>query len=163
MFSYERGTPIKWRTREQSRVRRRRTCLRWAEYPSRGEYKGTSLIRNSAPLGPCGRTMRRALWQPYWGGVGCFLWARYSCRLRCHSLRFEHLLRTSWGSNLTALEGQTSGVEPTNKDFTNLRIAFCRGSSEHARCLTHRQSGELPFLYYGYLADKNPPPRRTLQ
>ena len=25
-------------------------------------YRGTSLIRNSAPLGPCSRTMPRALW-----------------------------------------------------------------------------------------------------
>ena len=27
-----------------------------------GEYRGTSLMRNSAPLGPYSRTMRRALW-----------------------------------------------------------------------------------------------------
>ena len=25
-------------------------------------YRGTSLIRSSAPLGPCGRAMRRAVW-----------------------------------------------------------------------------------------------------
>ena len=25
-------------------------------------YRGTSLIRNSAPLGPCSRTMPRPLW-----------------------------------------------------------------------------------------------------
>jgi hypothetical protein len=41
------------------------------------EYSGTSLIRNSAPLGPYRRTMPRALWWS-WGGA-CLLSARYSC------------------------------------------------------------------------------------
>ena len=31
-------------------------------------YRGTSLIRNSAPLGPYSRTMPRALWWSYGGG-----------------------------------------------------------------------------------------------
>ena len=35
---------------------------------------GTSLIRNSLPLGPDIRTMPRALWWPY--GVGGFLWEK---------------------------------------------------------------------------------------
>ena len=35
-------------------------------------YRGTSLKRNSAPLGPYSRTMPRALWRS-WGGGGCFL------------------------------------------------------------------------------------------
>ena len=30
----------------------------------RGVYRGASPIRNSAPLGPCSRTMPRALWKP---------------------------------------------------------------------------------------------------
>ena len=34
-------------------------------------HKGTSLMRNSAPLGPCSEIMPRALWWSY--GVGCFL------------------------------------------------------------------------------------------
>ena len=34
-------------------------------------YSGTSLIRNSAPLGPYGRTKYRALWWPW--GRGRFL------------------------------------------------------------------------------------------
>ena len=34
-------------------------------------YRGTSLIRNSAPLGPYSNNVPRALWRPY-GGV-CFL------------------------------------------------------------------------------------------
>ena len=33
--------------------------------------RGTSPIRNSAPLGPYSRTMPRALWKP--GGGVCFL------------------------------------------------------------------------------------------
>ena len=31
-------------------------------------YRGTSLIRNRAPLGPYGRTTPRALWGSYEGG-----------------------------------------------------------------------------------------------
>ena len=31
-------------------------------------YRGTSFIRNSAPLGPFSRTTQRALWWPYGGG-----------------------------------------------------------------------------------------------
>ena len=31
-------------------------------------YRGTSLIRNSAPIGPYGRTMHRALWWVLGGG-----------------------------------------------------------------------------------------------
>ena len=34
-------------------------------------YRGTSLIRNSNPLGPYSRTMPRALWRPL--GEGLFL------------------------------------------------------------------------------------------
>ena len=34
-------------------------------------YSGTSLICNSAPLGPCCETMHRALWWSY--GAGLFL------------------------------------------------------------------------------------------
>ena len=36
-----------------------------------GCLRGTSLIRNSAPLGPCSRTIPRALWWVL--GRGCFL------------------------------------------------------------------------------------------
>ena len=32
-------------------------------------YRGTSLIRNSAPLGPYSRNMPRALWWSYGGGL----------------------------------------------------------------------------------------------
>ena len=32
-------------------------------------YRGTSLIRNSAPLGPYSRTMPGALWWSYGGGL----------------------------------------------------------------------------------------------
>ena len=32
-------------------------------------YRGTSLIRNSRPLGPYSKTLHRALWWPLWGGV----------------------------------------------------------------------------------------------
>ena len=32
-------------------------------------YRGTSLIRNSDPLGPYSRNMPRALWRPYGGGL----------------------------------------------------------------------------------------------
>jgi len=34
-----------------------------------GEYRGTSLIRNSAPLGPYSRTMSRALWSSWGDGA----------------------------------------------------------------------------------------------
>ena len=43
----------------------------------RATYRGTSLIRNSAPLEPNSRTMPRALKSPR--GGGCFLRARYLC------------------------------------------------------------------------------------
>ena len=33
-------------------------------------YRGTSLIRNSAPLGPYSRTLHRVLWWPYGRGLG---------------------------------------------------------------------------------------------
>ena len=39
--------------------------------------RGTSLLRNSAPLGPFSRTMPKAIWLP-WGG-GCFLRVRDPC------------------------------------------------------------------------------------
>ena len=39
----------------------RRTTLGWS-------YRGISLIRNSGRLGPCSRTMPRALWQSQGGG-----------------------------------------------------------------------------------------------
>jgi hypothetical protein len=32
-------------------------------------YKGTSPMRNSAPLGPYSGTLPRGLWEPYWGGL----------------------------------------------------------------------------------------------
>ena len=34
----------------------------FSETPALGRYRGTPLIRNSAPLGPYSRTMPRALW-----------------------------------------------------------------------------------------------------
>ena len=37
--------------------------------PFSGEYRGTSLMRNSAPLGPYSRTMPRALWWYQGGGL----------------------------------------------------------------------------------------------
>ena len=37
--------------------------------PAHLRYRGTSLIRNSTPLGHYSRTIRRALWWP-WGGGG---------------------------------------------------------------------------------------------
>ena len=46
--------------------------------PLPSQYRGTSLKRNSAPLGPYSRNMPRALWWSQLGG-GCFLWARYPC------------------------------------------------------------------------------------
>ena len=48
------------------------STLWWVEGAHRGlsrersDYRGASLIRNSAPLGPCSRTMPRAQWRP-WG------------------------------------------------------------------------------------------------
>ena len=38
-------------------------------YPLSGEYRGTSIITNSAALGPYGRNMPRALWRPLGGGL----------------------------------------------------------------------------------------------
>ena len=35
---------------------------RWFDAVDDERYRGTSLIRNSAPLGPYSRTMPRALW-----------------------------------------------------------------------------------------------------
>jgi len=46
-------------------------CVALAAVSSCGTYRGTSLIRNSAPLGPYSRNMHRNLWQSW--GKGCFL------------------------------------------------------------------------------------------
>jgi hypothetical protein len=40
--------------------------------PIDATYRGTSLIRNSAPLGPYSRTMPRALWWSYGGGADSY-------------------------------------------------------------------------------------------
>ena len=42
-----------------------RSAIKLISSPTHSEglrYRGTSLIRNNAPLGPCSRTMPRALW-----------------------------------------------------------------------------------------------------
>ena len=36
------------------------------------QYRGTSLTRNNAPLGPCSRTLHRALWWT-WGKGLCLM------------------------------------------------------------------------------------------
>ena len=59
------------RTRQKSeeshpKIRAKRTSLT-AEWP----YRGTLLIRSSKPLGPCSRSMPRALWRS-WGGGGSY-------------------------------------------------------------------------------------------
>jgi hypothetical protein len=46
--------------------------------PVPGHYRGTSLIRNGAPIGPYRRTEHRTLWWPKWGWQ--FLMARYPFR-----------------------------------------------------------------------------------
>ena len=33
------------------------------------EYRGSRLIRNSAPFGPCSENMPGALWLSLWGGL----------------------------------------------------------------------------------------------
>ena len=61
-------------------------CLCWTltpkssieEFARARAYWGTSLIRNSAHLGPYSRTMSRALWKLQRGA--CFLWARCPCK-----------------------------------------------------------------------------------
>ena len=53
----------------------------------RAEYRDTSLMRDSAPLGPYSRNMPRALWWSY--GVGLFLMSEvslYSARSLCASV-----------------------------------------------------------------------------
>jgi len=40
-----------------------------SETPLHWAYRGTSLIGNSAPLGPYSRTMPGALWKPEGGGL----------------------------------------------------------------------------------------------
>ena len=42
------------------------------------DYRGTSLIRNSLPIGPYSRSVPRALRWSLAGGS--FVWARYPCR-----------------------------------------------------------------------------------
>ena len=59
------------RARERERERERETGSAMNECACRHRYRGTSHIRNSAPIGPYSRTMPRALWWPLWGG--CFL------------------------------------------------------------------------------------------
>ena len=44
-------------------------------------YRGTSLIRNSTPLGPYSRTMPGALWWSLEGGL--FLVSEVPCRASC--------------------------------------------------------------------------------
>ena len=56
------------------------------------EYRGTSLIRNSAPVGPYSRTIPRALW---WSqGVEPFLMSEAPLYSR---LSLASTLRWSWG------------------------------------------------------------------
>ena len=38
-------------------------------YPGGGAYRGTSLIRTSAPLGPYSRTISRAIWWSWGKGL----------------------------------------------------------------------------------------------
>ena len=47
--------------------------------------RGTSLIRNSAPLAPYDRTMPRALWWSLGGSLGgwMFLMSEVPCMVRC--------------------------------------------------------------------------------
>ena len=46
-------------------------CWASAALPARQRkpYRGTSPIRNSAPLGPYSRTIPRTLWKPWGGGL----------------------------------------------------------------------------------------------
>ena len=68
-------------------------------------HRGTSLIRNSLPLGPYGRTMPRALWWPYWG-VTVSDERGSSARVASGSpgMRVVHLWRDKW----TTLSGSLS-------------------------------------------------------
>ena len=66
----------------------------------REKYRGNSLIRNSAPLGPYRRTMNRVLgW--FWGGGVCFFCARYPCTL------FHHHTRQNPEVNLVGAKDRT--------------------------------------------------------
>jgi len=56
---------VKW---PQRAARFRRVGASRAPFHSTPDYRGTSLIRNSAPLGPYNRTIPRALWRSYGGG-----------------------------------------------------------------------------------------------
>ena len=47
----------------------RHRCLRALFEGGRKAYRGTSLIRNRAPLGPYTRTMPRVLWWSWGGGL----------------------------------------------------------------------------------------------
>ena len=60
-----------WEFEQTSRfVRKRSLALFSASFcPTERQYRGASIIRNSAPLGPYRRNMPRALWRPSGGGL----------------------------------------------------------------------------------------------
>ena len=53
----------------QHRVQHRRRHLQGYLAHEKEQYRGTSMIRSSAPLGPYSRTTPRALWWPWVGGL----------------------------------------------------------------------------------------------
>jgi len=69
-------------------------------YPHQKSYRGTSLIRHHAPLGPYTWTMPRGAM-----GWGSFLCARYPCR------QTRRTPRTKSTSNTSRVSGSTFGVQ----------------------------------------------------
>jgi hypothetical protein len=84
--SYERGTPVKLRAKVRPQCIKiptplsAFTSMRAATFATN---RGTSLKRNSAPLGPYRRTKHKALWWPL-GGVAV------SCERGTHTCAGQH-------------------------------------------------------------------------
>ena len=78
-----------------------------------GACRGTSLIRNRCPLGPCSRTMHRALWGSQGGER--YLIARNPCVADC-------LVSSIW-QDQDFFRSEVDGFTPQNQ-HVNLEIVF---------------------------------------
>ena len=100
--------------------------------PSCSRFRGTSVIRNSAPLGRYSRTMPRALW---WSqGGSCFSCARCPCRNKRTPLPLAHLRNSQARRDVYT----TRDVEPSSRNVA--------------------RAGQHPTLLQGYLTYKKTHP-----
>ena len=89
-------------------------------------YRGTSLMRNSAPLGPCSRTMHMVIW--WFQGVGLFLMSEvplYNLHPTPHTLH----LTANPSQEGSAVHLGASDSRRARSGTCTLRHTPCRGIS----------------------------------